>query len=352
MQEITLHFTQGGSDKVYRAFITPVDDQFTVSFAYGRRGSALRQGVKAESVSREKAQSVFDKLIKSKKSKGYTESETGQAYVQTDSENDVSGIHCQLLNTITLADVNDYINNPNYCAQRKYDGEHRLIERTGNETKGVNKKGLYLAISQPLVDASALVDSFNYIIDGEDLGDSLKSFDLLRLDGIDITHKPYAERYLLLRGICNDNGIDCVDTAFTTNDKRAMFEQLKTEGREGIVFKNVNATYQAGRPHSGGDQLKYKFVESCSMVVTAHNVGKRSVSFHAVESGVEVPMGNVTIQPNKVIPAVGDIIEILYLYCYPSGGSLYQPVYKGIRTDVDLHECTLSQLKYKRDEAA
>ncbi|HZZ00926.1 MAG TPA: hypothetical protein VFE36_15300 [Candidatus Baltobacteraceae bacterium] len=46
------------------------------------------------------------------------------------------------------------------------------------------------------------------------------------------------------------------------------------------------------------------------------------------------------------IPSVGDVVEIRYLYAY-RGGSLYQPVYLGKRTDMDQSDCKLSQLKYK-----
>jgi bifunctional non-homologous end joining protein LigD len=59
-----------------------------------------------------------------------------------------------------------------------------------------------------------------------------------------------------------------------------------------------------------------------------------------------VPVGNVTIPPNHAVPAAGEIIEVEYLYAY-HGGSLYQPVYRGKRTDLDLDACTTVQLKYK-----
>jgi hypothetical protein len=34
----------------------------------------------------------------------------------------------------------------------------------------------------------------------------------------------------------------------------------------------------------------------------------------------------------------------------PDSGCLYQPVYLGVRTDVEPHECVVSQLKYKGED--
>jgi bifunctional non-homologous end joining protein LigD len=60
-------------------------------------------------------------------------------------------------------------------------------------------------------------------------------------------------------------------------------------------------------------------------------------------------VGNVTIPPNKDVPAVGSVIEVRYLYAY-EGGSLYQPTYKGVRDDVDTEECRMNQLIYKKEQ--
>ena len=57
-------------------------------------------------------------------------------------------------------------------------------------------------------------------------------------------------------------------------------------------------------------------------------------------------LGSVTIPANHVIPAAGAIVEVRYLYAYP-GGSLFQPVYAGERTDQALEACDTAQLKYK-----
>ena len=85
-------------------------------------------------------------------------------------------------------------------------------------------------------------------------------------------------------------------------------------------------------------------------MVLGINGTKRSI---AVGLGC-VLMGNVTIPPNHVIPAVGRIVEVRYLYCTGIGGSLYQPFYLGERDDVRVEDCTVErqQVKYKPQEQA
>ena len=49
-------------------------------------------------------------------------------------------------------------------------------------------------------------------------------------------------------------------------------------------------------------------------------------------------------------PRQGQIVELRYLYAYP-GGSLFQPVFLGLRDDITAEGCTLNQLKLKSAES-
>ncbi len=95
---------------------------------------------------------------------------------------------------------------------------------------------------------------------------------------------------------------------------------------------------------STGTALKCKFWASCSCVVLKVNA-RRSVELEL--SGRSV--GNVTIPPNHEIPVAGQIVEIRYLYVASPGGSLYQPIYLGVRDDVHITDCTFERqgIKYK-----
>ena len=118
---------------------------------------------------------------------------------------------------------------------------------------------------------------------------------------------------------------------------------LREGGAEGVVFKDRNAPYSAGRPHAGGPALKWKFTASASVVVAGHHLeGKRSVQM-ALSDGARV--GHVAIPAwHGSLPVVGTVIEVAYLYAF-RGGSLIQAVYKGIRSDVEADSA--EQLQYK-----
>ena len=74
-------------------------------------------------------------------------------------------------------------------------------------------------------------------------------------------------------------------------------------------------------------QLKYKFIESASFVVTLVHPTKRSVSLGLYAQSEIVDAGNVTIPPNHDIPKAGSVVEVRYLYAFRQSGSIYQPCY-------------------------
>ena len=88
--------------------------------------------------------------------------------------------------------------------------------------------------------------------------------------------------------------------------------------------------------------MKFKFVKTASVIVESANT-QRSVNVRAV---CGTPLGRVTVPPNYPVPAAGAIVEVKYLYAFP-GGSLAQPVYLGVRTDIPMEECTLDQFQMK-----
>ena len=129
---------------------------------------------------------------------------------------------------------------------------------------------------------------------------------------------------------------------------KAFVESAKSNNEEGVVFKNGDATYNEGRPSSGGNALKLKFVESATLRVTSISEGKRSVSIEINDNGNWISVGKCTIPANQDIPNPGELIEVDYLYAIKDG-ALFQPIYKGKRPDLDETAAVISQLKYKKD---
>jgi bifunctional non-homologous end joining protein LigD len=348
MEQTTLYYRQGSSDKVYQTSIDPSGDQFVVNFAYGRRGTILQTGTKTQSpVNLDSAKAIYDKLVQEKKSKGYTPGEDGIPYQHTDKEQQVTGILPQLLNPIEEDEVQRLVNNPAFVMQEKFDGQRIMIRKEGAAIDGINRKGLMCGIPSVLVKEVRLIAG-DCVIDGECIGEVFWAFDILSIHGTDVRSQPYRNRlFALMQIISRDFGfIKLVDTAIEENEKVAMLEKLKHERREGVVFKQLDAPYTPGRPNTGGTQFKHKFYATASFIVGKLN-DKRSIALKLLNGKCFVNAGNVTIPPNHVVPKVGSVVEVRYLYAFNESGVVYQPVYLGQRTDIDPGNCLVKQLKYK-----
>lgn len=128
LTKTTLYYREGNSDKVYQCQIEEAGDRFVVNFAYGRRGSTLNTGTKTNvPVDFDSAQRIFEKLVKEKKAKGYTEGEQGTPYLN--SAQTPSGILPQLLNPIEENEVQKLIRDDSWCMQEKFDGRRLLIQK-------------------------------------------------------------------------------------------------------------------------------------------------------------------------------------------------------------------------------
>lgn len=339
-----LYYREGGSDKVYQAWVEAKEAGFTVNFAFGRRGAALSTGTKTSSpVSYEAAMKVYEKIVAEKKGKGYTPEESGQAFAMTEKAGRVSGRLPQLLNPLDEADVSVYLKSGDWLMEEKHDGRRLMAAVSGGQVEGSNRKGL--VVSLPREVEAALAGLSDCVLDGELVGTKFWVFDVLSLDGEDITSLPFAARADKRDALpfADPAHAQAVTTYRTAAEKAAAYAAIKSANKEGVVFKRGAAPYKVGRPGAGGDQVKVKFYATCSAVVTKVNA-QRSVAL-SVEG---VNMGNVTVSVNFDLPTVGQVVEVRYLYAN-RGGALYQPIYLGVRDDIDPAECGLDQIKYKAE---
>ncbi len=356
IQSASLHYREGNSDKVYHAAIEPQGEGHIVTFAYGRRGNTLNTGTKTtRPMSLAEATKIFDKLVASKLAKGYRHTAvlpTSAPYRQSGDETRDSGIRCQLLNPIDESELGRLLTNHTHCLQEKHDGRRLLVRKQGDTITGINRRGLVVAIPDPIRQAVERIP-FDVLIDGEAVGDTLHAFDLLEVKGNCLRECRYMDRFTDLLMLI-PSGLDAlrwVSTAVDPNDKMEIYEEIRSTNREGVVFKDKDAPYSPGRPNSGGPQLKFKFVESASFIVTGINA-RRSVTLGLYDGDKLVPAGNVTIPSNHSIPEPGEVCEVRYLYAYRESGSIYQPVYLGRRSDIPATECVVEQLKYKAQTQA
>jgi len=78
------------------------------------------------------------------------------------------------------------------------------------------------------------------------------AFDLLRVDGHDVTCKPWTERRTLLEGIWSERR--CARLADVFDDGHLLFEAVVQHGLEGIVAKRKASIYRPG--HCGWTKVK------------------------------------------------------------------------------------------------
>lgn len=357
MKSIALFYKDGGSDKVYNVQIVDKENNlYSVDFQYGRRGNSLTTGTKTNNpVDFATAEKVFDKLVKEKQAKGYTQDKEGTLYKGSELDGQQVGIIPWLPNPIILEKAQELLEDDDWFMQEKMDGRH-MMATVGKDNYIIctNRKGIAIATSDKITEGLLELKGKTFQVDGESMGDFYCLFDLLVLEGIDYMNINSLDRYSYLFDLVtnSDNyNITLVETAVTTSQKKELFNKIKVARGEGVVFKKKDAAYISGRPASSGNILKYKFVESATCKVLKQNGDKRSVAI-AILSNLYmsdpplIEIGNVTIPINYDIPLPEELIEVSYLYAYPKG-SLYQPVYKGPRLDKDIPD-TYSSLKFKQ----
>ncbi|MDB5297563.1 MAG: ligase [Phycisphaerales bacterium] len=350
---VTLYYRADGSDKVYAAAVEPRggSGRYAVTFAFGRRGSALQPGTKTPiPVPLAEANRVFDRLVSEKTAKGYTPAgPAASSFAGTGHAGRATGVLPQLLTPIDESDVDGLVADPDWWVQPKLDGRRTLIRKDADEVVGINRSGLTVPLPAPVAAAVGQLWADRCLLDGELVGGVYHAFDLIDADGDDVRPAPYARRYDGLLDLVDAVPADAlryVDTATTPARKRELVDRLRAQNAEGVVFKHRLAAYTPGRPATGGPQRKLKFWASASCVVARPSRGRRSVELELSHAGRAVPIGRVTVPAGQPVPPAGAVVEVRYLYAFP-GGSLYQPVYLGARDDVGPDACTTAQLKLR-----
>ncbi len=361
-KQVTLYYTAGSSDKVYSLWLERSNGDWKVKYGYGRRGRSLRvQDKTPQALPYAEAERIYTEMLNAQLKQGYTTDVSGQPFAPSQLDGGTApnyqppsvgarAVDFFPMLLTPIPDAEPYLDDPDWVMQPKIDGERRflIVRADGRKVLGGNRRGLAVPLPESIVKAAQLL-THDTLLDGEIVGENYVAFDLLRLEGQDLRAHPYGTRLEMLGRVLEADtrtGISLIHSYFTgSSARRGSFRAWQQNGREGVVFKRLEAPYAEGR---SDDALKLKFTASASVIVAAVNEGVRSVRIKAVD---DTPLGNVTIPVNKAIPRKGSIIELRYLYAY-RGGSLFQPVYVGVRRDVEPGDCTTAQLKYVKEEDA
>jgi bifunctional non-homologous end joining protein LigD len=248
----------------------------------------------------------------------------------------------RLLNDIAMDQIVPLTVSDDWWVQIKHDGDRVQLHFDGTDvTLFSGRSGKRRACPKPVASAMRSQGFQSFILDGELVGDTLWVFDVLEADGRDMTGDPLSQRYEWLLTLVPYPSVKISYAAQTHPAKVALVIKAKENHEEGVVYVNKNASYEAGRPATGGNNLRWKFKASASFLVSAHHPTKASMDVKLF--GEQKPIGSVTMT-GKERPAVGTVVEVEYLYCQ---SSLVQAVYKGVRTDVEPEACTRRQIQFK-----
>lgn len=367
LHQVALDYVGGGSDKVYIIQVQqhdlPSGIEYVTMGYYGRRGSPSSLAQKYKGPSLPSAQAAADRMEREKRGKGYdTMTVASGARVPgmpasapvfggaptpgsaptapaTPAPSPVVGIRPMRAEVLPEDDLEKYLTDPNWGCQKKYDGERSPVSLRRSGIQATNLKGMARGLAassedelKKLLARPDFGDARETLVDGEEMpGGIFVIYDVVTLRDNDVRKVGFEERYAMLEELLDDHRGLLAPTAFTEAEKRAMLAKARAENWEGLMFRRLDSEYL----HRRTDViLKFKLWASCTCRVLTVNA-KRSVQVAVRdEHDNEVFIGNVTVPADQDIPDADDLVEVRYLYV-GAGGSLYQPVLLGVRTDKD-----------------
>lgn len=352
LPKIDLFCTTGGASKEYHLFtIDHADGTYTLFYANGAIGAAMKPKVKAGPAPFDVIKKEFDKTVKSKisASPAYTEASSGVSLTTTQDAGDQSGWMPHLLTEVDDDGLEALLKDDRWLAQEKINGERRAVLIEDDAIRGANKKGRFIG-GVPTAWAEALKTlPPGSVLDGEHVGDTLYVFDVPRWRGVDTSDQPYSMRLGRVKlsvAVANEPTIRMAEVATGEVAKRELLATVTSNIGEGIVFTRADSTYVNGRSSANNSgRIKYKLYEFSNCVVLHKNAG-RSVALGLYDAaGAMVNVGSVTIPPNQEIPSEAAVLRVRYMHMF-DGGSLYgPPVSFGVVSGVNPEDCTLAQVK-------
>jgi bifunctional non-homologous end joining protein LigD len=182
---------------------------------------------------------------------------------------------------------------PGWAYEFKWDGVRALISVTAGAVQITSRLGNDVTVAYPEL-AGLGSDIEDAIVDGEivafddgrpsfgrlqlrmhvrvarqaaqlasEVPVSFIAFDLLRLYGVDLTPRPFAERRATLQRLAADHPQWTVSPSF--DDGRATEQAARTHGLEGVVAKRLTSRYRPGTRTA--DWVKVKFRQGGEFVV-------------------------------------------------------------------------------------
>jgi bifunctional non-homologous end joining protein LigD len=257
----------------------------------------------------------------------------------------------ELLTEIPLSKIGSYIKNPAYGMQEKHNGKRRVIIKEGNTVYCLNKEGVRRDVPLAIVAGIRKLPVQNLIIDTEMMDVyHVRISDILRIDELDLTFRPYSFRYSIIEQTFQNMAWGKPSPmAVTEDDKIWMAEHIVSTNAEGMVLRRLDAPYRQGEARQ---HYKVKLVKTLDAVVMGYNKeGKDSVELGLYDkNGIlrRICGASLIGKGPRIVP--GSVCEIFYLYG-TRDLHVVQPRIVQVRDDKDPRACTLDQIIINRDHA-
>ena len=287
---------------------------------------------------------------------------------------------------------------PGFIFEPKLDGTRALCYKDGTHLRFVNRRDHEMTPRYPEFDFSSLIEAESCVLDGEVVvfdGQGNPSFrllqkrehaasgmyrlrssqhpatyvvfDVLEIDGKDVTGLPLSERKKLLDATVKENGN--LRKIVHTPDGQRLWDLIYQKGIEGVMAKSIDGVYEEGI--RSRNWLKIKTVITIDCVIVGYTHERRAISSLALGiyvgrdlrfigrvgtgftedflmklrdtlDGIRIPDPPVVNPPEGEMEWVRpDIVcEVEYLE-FTSNYHLRAPSFRRIRDDKRPEECTL-----------
>jgi len=379
VESVSLHYTDGGrSDKVYNIQIEQVGpNQFDVTGYNGKRGGTLTPRKQNDSpVSLAEAQRLFAKLEREKVNhrtspyvvlsrNGTTTAATSQpSNPPPTPTHESTGFVANHPKKISEDEALRLLKNDDYVVEQKSDGEFMVVLYRHNRVTASNKRGNGIPVPPKLATAirqlATLACCETLGLAGEYLNSTLHIFTVWEKNGTSLMTLPQHLRIAVkekLEQVLTENltafttkrsaSLKFVYTAKTQSDKTALYETIKANAGEGVVFKHRESDVS----------FKYKLYETTEVLVVANS--KRSAECFAYHEGTLTSLGSVTIPNDSTHQEIKEanlrqqpiVASVKYLYLSappaigPTCGQLTQASFLRFRPDFDEQSCVTTELK-------
>ena len=207
-----------------------------------------------------------------------------------------------------------------WVAQEKIDGVRALLEWG-------NLRGRKLNHTLP----GALPEAFRTaVLDGELKDGVFHVFDVVALDGAEVSRKPLSERLELLATL-TPLFPDWMRPVATSRNLAGLYASVVASGGEGVVVKKLSAGW-------GREWHKAKRLVTHDLIVESLDAKKRSASCYQWRDGTMLDCGRVNLGMAFDSVAVGSVIEVAAMARHASG-KLREARFVRLRNDKPAADC-------------